>query len=103
METVIKKLSEIEVAAKKIMDNANAELKVLDARMQENSDAFDAQVEADTRRRLGELRENLEKENNAALRKLKDDTQKGLSSLNQYYEDHHEVLADEIVKRIIGV
>ena len=61
METVIKKLSEIEVAAKKIMDNANAELKVLDARMQENSDAFDAQVEADTRRRLGELRENLEK------------------------------------------
>ncbi|UWP57983.1 hypothetical protein [Ruminococcus gauvreauii] len=103
METVIKKLSEIEVAAKKIMDNANAELKVLDARMQENSDAFDAQVEADTRRRLGELRENLEKENNAALKKLKDDTEKGLTHLNQYYEEHHEALADEIVKRIIGV
>lgn len=103
METVIKKLSEIEIAAKKIMNNANEELKVLDAKMHKEFETFDAQVEADTRRRLDELRETLQKENDAALRKLKNDTEQGLAFLNHYYEEHHEALVERIVQKITGV
>ena len=103
METVMKKLSEIEIAAKKIMENANAQLKMLDSKMQEQIKAFDEQVEADTQKRLEALREELQAENEQALKKLQDDTEHGLASLYQSFEEKHSKLSDEIVKRITEV
>ena len=103
MEIVIKKLTEIEVAAKQIMKNANAELKVLDANMQAQTEAFDAEVEETTRTRLEDLREKLQKENSEALQKLQSDTEQTLHYLQHCFEQNHSVLADKIVQRIIEV
>lgn len=103
MELIIKKLTEIEVAAKQIMKNAHAELKVLDNKMQTETEAFDIQLEALTQKRLGSLREKLQLENNEALQKLQTDTEQTLNHLQHYFENKHGTLADSIVQRIIEV
>lgn len=103
MELVIKKLTDIEVAAKQIMENAHAELKVRDADMQNQTETFDAQLEALTQQRLKKLRETLREENSETLQKLQTDTEQALKHLRLCFEQKHSTLADTIVQRIIEV
>ena len=102
METVIKKLSEIETAAKKLMADANGQLDVLKTHMEEKAAAFDANVDEDTNKKLDSLRQELQAQTDNALAKLKSDTAANLNSLNKYYEDHHDKLSEDIYKKIIG-
>ena len=46
MESVITKLSEIEIAAERIMDQAQQQKKELESEMEKRSAQFDVQVEA---------------------------------------------------------
>ena len=55
MESVITKLSEIEIAAERIMDYAQQQKKEMEKEMEQRSAKFDVQVEADTAAR--EIRE----------------------------------------------
>ena len=103
MELVIKKLTDIEVAAKQIMENAHAELKVRDADMQNQTETFDAQLEALTQKRLKNLREKLRDENSEALQKLQTDTEQSLNALRLSFDKEHSALADAVVQRIIEV
>jgi len=48
MESVITKLSEIEIAAERIMDQAQQQKKELESEMEKRSAEFDVQVEAET-------------------------------------------------------
>ena len=102
METVIKKISEIEIAAKKIMENASGETVVLKKQMEEKTAAFDAQVKDDTEKKLEELRKDLDNHTKDALAQLKSDTAKSLESLNSYYENNHNELSENIYRKIIG-
>jgi len=102
METVIKKLSEIEIAAKKIMEDAYHQIDVLKNDMNEKTTTFDTSVKDDTAKKLDELRQNLQTQTNEALVKLKSDTASNLASLNKYYETHHNELSETIFKKIIG-
>lgn len=102
METVIKKLSEIEIAAKKIMEDANGQLDVLKNKMDEKTAAFDASVKEDTDKKLETLRQDLQKQTDDALAKLKSDTENNLASLNKYYEEHHDKISETIYKKIVG-
>ena len=102
METVIKKLSEIEIAAKNIMEDAHKQLDVLKIKMNEKTATFDASVKEDTDQKLELLRQELQNQTNDALAKLKTDTATTLDSLNKYYEEHHNELSEGIFKNIIG-
>ena len=103
METVIKKLSEIELAANKIMEDAHAQLEILKRQMEEKSAAFDAGVNEDTEKKLTSLRQGLQRQTDDALAKLKSDTANGLASLNKYYADNHDEISENIYKKIIGM
>jgi hypothetical protein len=103
METVIKKLSEIEIAAKKIMEDAHEQASALNKRMHDKSTAFDNSVDEDTNQKLDTLRQNLQNQTNDALAKLRSDTEKNLTSLKSYYQAHHNTVSEEIYKKIIGV
>lgn len=103
METVIKKLSEIEIAAKRIMEEANEQLTVLKQRMNEKTAAFDNQVETETDAKLDDLRKALQQKTDTALEKLKSDTKQELASLEKYYAEHHNELSDAIYNKIIGM
>ena len=102
METVIKKLSEIEIAAKNIMEDATQQLDILKLKMDEKTVAFDASVKEDTSKKLEALRQDLQAQTDDALVKLKSDTANNLASLNKYYEEHHNELSENIYKKIIG-
>lgn len=101
MEAVIKKLSEIEIAAKKIMEEASAQLDVLKQQMEQKTAEFDAQVERETEEKLEKLRQSLQEQTDAALAKLKEDTKGAISSLENYYHEHHEQLSDALFQKII--
>lgn len=101
MEAVIKKLSEIEIAAKKIMEEASGQLDVLKRQMDQRTAEFDAQVERETEEKLDKLRQSLQEQTDAALAKLKEETKNALSSLENYYDEHHEQLSDAIFQKII--
>ena len=102
METVIKKLSEIEIAAKKIMEDAHGQLDVLKDKMDEKTATFDASVKEDTDKKLDALRKELQAQTDDALAKLKTNTAANLDSLNKYYEEQHNEISDAIFKKIIG-
>ena len=102
METVIKKLSEIEIAAKRIMEDAHEQLGVLKNKMDKKTATLDASVKEDTDKKLDMLRQDLQAQTDAALTKLKSDTTTNLESLNKYYEDNHNKLSESIYKKIIG-
>jgi len=102
METVIKKLSEIENAAKTIMADANGQVDVLKGNMDEKTAAFDAKVKEETAQKLDTLRQELQTQTTDALAKLRADTDAKLTSMNQYYEARHDELSESIYKKIIG-
>jgi len=102
METVIKKLSEIEIAAKKIMEDAHEQLGVLKNGMDDKTAAFDASVNEDTDKKLESLQSELQAQTDDALAKLKADTATNLAALNKYYEDNHNDISETIFKKIIG-
>lgn len=60
MQTVIQKLSEIETAATRIMDDAAAKKKQMDQKYQDDCDAFDRKLDEETSKRLEELRKSLD-------------------------------------------
>lgn len=101
MEAVIKKLSEIEIAAKKITEDASRQLEELKKQMDEKTAAFDVQVEQETQEELTKLRETLQRQTDEALAKLKGDTKVALSSIESYYQANREQLTDAIYKRIV--
>lgn len=103
METVIKKLSEIEIAAKKIMEAANAQLQDLTQQMQSKTADFNIQTAQNTEQQLARLRQELEEQTNMSLAKMKTDANRISTLMTQYYHDHHDEISDKIYKKIIGM
>ena len=60
MNDVINKLSDIEQASVNIMDSANARKKEIAAQMADKTSSFDAQIQADTAKKLADLRAQME-------------------------------------------
>ncbi len=101
MESVITKLSEIEVAAERIMDYAQQQKKELEKEMEQRSAEFDVQVEADTAARLESLRQELQGQMEKELADLKVKTEQTLNAMERNYEQNHEQLSDSIFQEII--
>lgn len=103
METVIKKLTEIEIAAKKIMEDANNQLQDLTDQMQKKTEDFDAETAHNTEKKLSDLHQKLKSQTDASLTKLKSDADRITASLNKYYTENHDKISDAIYKKIIGM
>lgn len=101
MESVITKLSEIEVAAERIMDYAQQQKKELEKEMEQRSAQFDVQVEADTAARLEVLRKELQSQMEKELADLKVKTEQTLNAMERNYDQNHEQLSDSIFQEII--
>jgi len=101
MDTVIEKISEIESAATSIMDNANERKKAFAKDMEERTAAFDAQLEAETNKKIEELRAGMEINMNHRLEKQRSDSQKLLRAMEKRYEDHHTQYAENLFNTMI--
>ena len=101
MDTVINKLWEIEEAAGAITDEANVRKKAFAKEMEERTAAFDAQLEAETNKRIEELRARMEIEMNERLEKQRNDSQNVLRAMEQRYQEHHTEYVEELFKKMI--
>ncbi|WP_024292768.1 hypothetical protein [Lacrimispora indolis] len=96
MDTVIEKISEIESAAASIMNDANERKKAFAKEMEERTAAFDAQLEAETNKKIEELQAAMEISMNNRLEKQRSDAQRILKAMEQHYEDHHTQYVEEL-------
>lgn len=101
MEPIIDKLSEIETAASRIMESAVNETRIQDQKAEERTARFDAQVEAATQKKLKNLRADLQKKSEKELENLKLSMEHSLTSMEHYFQEHHEQITDELYQKII--
>ena len=101
MESVINKLAEIETAATKIMQAAENQKKLQDEQREERIAKFDADLEAETAKRIEEITTKLHSTTDADQKKQRDSAAELLSSLDAYYELNHGTLSTQIYENII--
>ena len=101
MESVINKLAEIETAATKIMQAAENQKKLQDEQQEERIAKFDADLEAETAKRIEEITTKLHSTTDADQKKQRDSAAELLSSLDAYYEQNHGTLSTQIYENII--
>lgn len=101
MDTVIKKISEIEAAAVSVMDNANARKKAFAREMENRTDQFDRQLEAETSAAIQKLRTDMERTMSDRLAKQKSDAESQIARMEQNYREHHREYAEQVFRDLI--
>ena len=101
MDTIVNKISEIETAAVKIMNESALQKKELDEESKQRMDAYDADVDQKTEAKLADIRASLEKEKHAELSSLKEAATRTILNLEKEYAENHETLAAGILKQMI--
>ena len=82
MEQILNKLSEIELTAKRIMEDADSTKSALSAEMEEKCKEFDAALEQETNTKIQELRSSLEQKKNEELSELRSQMESALCELD---------------------
>lgn len=101
MEQILNKLSEIELTAQRIMEDADRTKAALTAEMEQECRDFDASLEQETSAKIQELRGNLEHKKDAELTALRQKTEASLTELDQYYRQNHEQLSEDLFHRLL--
>ncbi|MGI6069521.1 MAG: hypothetical protein ACOYBE_03740 [Blautia sp.] len=101
MEQVLNKLSEIETTANYIMEQAANKKQELTQQMEEQCRQFDGQIDAQTAKKVSEIRSQLEKDKDKELSKLRKETEETFASLDAYYAQNHDRLVQEIYHKIL--
>lgn len=103
MESIVKKLSEIETAATAIVEHAEAQKSVLDKEYQDARKKFDDDLEADTKKKIQTIRDQLEKNTTCILDSQSGENTNLIETLKKEYEQNHTFYAEQILKRITEV
>lgn len=102
MDTVIRKISEIEATASSVMEDANVRKKAFAREMEDKTAAFDKELDDQTSQKINELRAKMEIEMNSKLSKQKADAKALLLRMEKNYEDHHKEYARKLFQSLIG-
>ena len=98
---IVNKISEIETAAVKIMNESALQKKELDEESKQRMDAYDADVDKKTEAKLADIRASLENQKKAELSSLKEAAARTIMTLEKEYSENHETLAAGILKQMI--
>ena len=101
MDDIINQLSNIEATSVRIMNATDFRKKELVQEINEQTTEFDAKLSEDTNRTLDQARQNFNEQKDYDLSKLKSETAKAISDLDNKYEEEHTVWAKEIFEQII--
>ena len=88
MEQILNKLSEIEITAQRIMEDAGRSKAALSA-------------EQETNRKIQELKDNLEAQKDQELTSLRHRTEQQLEDLDTYYRQNHQQLAEDLFQQLL--
>ena len=103
MDSIVKKLSEIESAAAAIVRHAEEQKEVLDHEFREKRYQFDEELEKKTMEKINEIRSELEKTTSSLLDEQSGENNDSIALLKQQYEINHTKYAKDILKRITEV
>ena len=103
MDSIVKKLSEIESAAAAIVRHAEEQKEVLDHEFREKRNQFDEELEKKTMEKINEIRSELEKTTSSLLDEQSGENNDSIALLKQQYEINHTKYAKDILKRITDV
>lgn len=103
MDTVIKQISEIEAAASRVMEDANARKKAFAQEMEDQTAAFDRELDAQTNQQISDLRARMEVEMNSKLSKQKSDAEAILARMEKNYKEHHVEYARQLFQSLIEI
>ena len=101
MDQIIDKLSEIEIAASRILDGAANQKKQLDQQSKDRIAAYDNDLETSTEKELTKLQDALSVQLDKELSQLKESAAATLESMDRYYEENHDTLSTQIYEKII--
>ena len=103
MDSIVKKLSEIESAAAAIVRHAEEQKEVLDHEFREKRNQFDEELEKKTMEKINVIRSELEKTTSSLLDEQSGENNDSIALLKQQYEINHTKYAKDILKRITEV
>lgn len=101
MEKVINLLAEIEEKANRIIDRSSLEKNVLYDQLTKDIKSFDKELANDTLKKIVELQDNMFSEISQEKQALLDDCEKQSYDLDNYFNDNHEALVNEVFQNII--
>ena len=101
MDTVIKRISEIEQSAVAVMDDAAARKKAFAAEMEEKTRRFDQTADEETEKKLQSLRREMETRMNLELSGQKAEAETQLAKKKKNYELHHEAYVKKLFQELI--
>lgn len=101
MDHVIEKLSEIDVAASRILEGASNQKLILNQQQEERIAAYNRNVEAATEKEIRKLQAELSTQLDKELKHLETCSATTLKEMDEYYEKNHEVLSTKIYETII--
>lgn len=102
MDKIISRIAEIDAEAVKIMDEAAARKKEIDAEMKSAASDYDRQLEADTQNKIKVLRDRMAHERHVEVKKLYEKMEQDLQSLDHKYETEHEKISNHLLKILIN-
>ena len=101
MDTMIRKLTEIEETANRIMDGAAAQKKQLSEGHERLVREFDEEIDKETNKTVSALREELHASMKGELDQLRRESEDELNFIRREYSEHREDYAQEIFETII--
>ena len=100
MDSILNKLTEIESAAVSIVQHAEAEKSILDEKYDEKRRQFDLELEAETKKQIQAIQDDLQKKTSLILSSQSDESLAQIHALQKEYEENHTLYAQKILRKI---
>ncbi len=99
MDTVVKKIADIEETAEAIVEHAQAQK----SEIQNQRDRFDAAIEDETRKQLERIRRDAQEKMERILNEEREKNRSAIDNLKKEFEENHTAYAREILSHIAEV
>ena len=104
MDSILNKLTEIESAAVSIVQHAEAEKSILDEKYDEKRRQFDLELEAETKKQIQAIQDDLQKKTSQILSSQSDESLAQINALQKEYErESYSVCTEDSPKDHRGV
>ena len=101
MEDIFRKLSEIDNAAKTILENTEKEKQALSAEMEKKCRQFDEEIEAEYRKKLARIHLELDKEKASRLETLEKERLVSMDALDAWFAGNLDEISRQIADQVL--
>ncbi len=103
MNEVIQKMSEIEISAQQIMNEAEQQKQDLIEEYKNKTVKYDQDKEKEIAEQISQIKENLEADVKSQLSGLQQQTEDDMNAIEEDFERNHEQMAQQIFQRIVDM